>query len=449
MNEETTSRNRRPRPWLALLLLAAFGNPARAASPAEAALTLRDAVRRAIARAPQLSLARAEASESESSVRLAEAPSAPEAWLTTTPGYSSGLPVAVAGRVPAVAGVEVHQSLYNPELRSEGFAARSRRAGAQAAQETAMAETAREIVELYARCWRDQARVAAGKRECGAREDLVTAAQASVREGRQLPIDLERAQLDSARARQGLEAAESDFDLDLWELRRGTGWPSGATLALADDPLRVLPPGPAGDDFTAVRERDPASRGLEEEIRELERAKQSIGSRWAPVVDAEAQYARLSRANGYDEFYRKFKADDWSVGVSVGVPLLNQGRSAREARLQDQLAAARARCEARRWELDRALREARAGVERALASRSLAHRAQALEAEALELSRLLATEGRGEPTAVEQRTLALAETEEASAKADFDLLETRLRLLALQGELVDWIGAGEAGRAEP
>src|SRR5207244_3460154 len=78
------------------------------------------------ARAPEAASARAQAAEADADARAAAATFAPRAFATTTPGYSSGLPVAVAGRVPSVFGVEVHQTLYDPARRAEALAARAR-----------------------------------------------------------------------------------------------------------------------------------------------------------------------------------------------------------------------------------------------------------------------------------------------------------------------------------
>src|SRR5437588_6624558 len=66
----------------------------------EAPLTLRRAAERALARAPEIAVARAQVDEASAGVRAAKAAFGPQAFATTTPGYSNGLPVAVAGRVP-------------------------------------------------------------------------------------------------------------------------------------------------------------------------------------------------------------------------------------------------------------------------------------------------------------------------------------------------------------
>jgi outer membrane protein TolC len=427
------------------LLILAAAAAAVAEPPPPAPLTLAAAVARALASAPELAAARAGAGASEAAAREAAAPFSPELWLSTTPGYSSGLPVAVAGRVPAIAGVELRQTLFSPEVRSESLEALARQALAAGETEASLSATVRETIELYGRCWRDQARVAAAREECDARDALARSVEAAVREGRLLRLDLERSELDDARARQKLQAAESDLDLGLWELRRRTGWPGGVPLVLAEEPLRRLPESLSGDDMPAACSRDPETLALEARVEALERARGSLSPLWSPVVEAQAQYARLSRANGYDEFYKKFKADDWSVGVSVGIPLWSTGRGARQARMRELAEEARARRLEREWKLDAELRQARSELERSLSARSLALRERALEREALDQARLLAGEGRGEPGAVEKESVALAGAEDGAARADFDLLSAKLRLLALRGELADLFPGTAAG----
>ncbi len=435
--------NRQTRIALPLLLGAATAAAARAEPPAPP-LTVRSAVARALARAPELAAARAGAGASQAAAREASAPFSPELWLTATPGYSSGIPVAVAGRIPALAGIELRETLFSPEARSESGQARAKELEAIGAREAARAGIVESVIALYGRCWEGETRVAAARREHEAREALALAARASAGEGRLLKIDLERLELESARALQKLQSAESDLDLELWELRRRVGWPGGSPVALAEDPLLLLPENAPGDDLAAAADRDPESRALAGEAEEYRRARKSLSPVWSPVVEAEAQYSRLSRANHYDEFYKTFKADDWSVAVSIAVPLWSKGRGARQDRIQEQAEEARARRLDREWKLDRALREARAALERASSGRALALRQESLEREGLDQARLLAGEGRGEPGAPEKQAIALAQAEEERAGADLDLLQAKLRLLALRGELVDRFAGTEA-----
>jgi len=61
----------------------------------------------------------------------------------------------------------------------------------------------------------------------------------------------------------------------------------------------------------------------------------------------------------------------------------------------------------------------------------------------------LAREGRGEADGVDGAQIALAQAEEEFAGARRDQVDTRLRLLALQGELLSALGVGPAAAPGP
>jgi hypothetical protein len=111
-------------------------------------------------------------------------------------------------------------------------------------------------------------------------------------------------------------------------MRRLVGWPGGAPLRLAEDPHAALPEPGFADNLAMARAADPKLRSLNQEIQVLDRSAKLQKKNWAPVIEAQAQYFRLSRANHYDEFYSKFQADNWSVGFTLALPLWSGGRHA-------------------------------------------------------------------------------------------------------------------------
>ncbi|HKC26110.1 MAG TPA: TolC family protein, partial [Thermoanaerobaculia bacterium] len=206
---------------IALLLLVSALAPVLRASgqaPPAGGLTLRRAAERALARAPEAVSARAQAAEADADARAAAATFAPRAFATTTPGYSSGLPVAVAGRVPSVFGVEVHQTLYDPARRAEALAARVRAETFEAASARSGASTARALVLSYGRNWSDRRRIENARRDLEARETVLRRVAALAREGRRTDLETERAGLEVARAKQALANREAEWDLDRLEL---------------------------------------------------------------------------------------------------------------------------------------------------------------------------------------------------------------------------------------
>src|SRR5260370_131295 len=170
-------------------------------------------------------------------------------------------------------------------------------------------------------------------------------------EARATDLDLAQARLREAKARlRRLETAAAR-DADLWELRRRWGLAADAPLVLPEDPLQGTPepareidlrPGDRGDGgdladlrsgnpgdvadladlragaLAAARAADPDLVAAARSIELLERAIRLRHGFLAQVtLDADAQYSRLSRANGIDQFYVKFREDDIKATASL------------------------------------------------------------------------------------------------------------------------------------
>jgi outer membrane protein TolC len=144
----------------------------------------------------------------------------------------------------------------------------------------------------------------------------------------------------------------------------------------------------------------------------------------------------MASFNNYDQYFVKFKENNFTVGVSVIVPLwtggrFNESKSAANARL----ARAEGERRVRERDLELAVRRAEAETARAAAEASLASRALAVAREELRVARALADEGRGEPEAIEAREIAVADAEDQEANAGQGLVAARAKLLELTGEL--------------
>ncbi len=437
------------RPSLPLLLLAVLPSlSASGQTEAPAPLTLKRAAELALAYAPETASARAAFAESASRARAAAAGFAPQAFATTTPGYSSGLPVAVAGRVPSVFGVELHQTLYDPARRAEALQAQAGAEGLAGASVLSTFSTARALVLSYSRNWAGRRRIESARRDLEAREAILRQVTALAREGRKTDLEVEQAGLDVARAKQTLSDRQAEQDLDRMELAWLIGSPRSETLELAEDPLAALPESARGDNLAAARAADPQLAALDRQAEVLERAAFLQKRAWLPVVQAEGQYMRLSNYNNFDQYFVKFKSNDWAIGVSVAVPLwtsgrLGQGQAAAQARLEK----TRADRRARERDLELAVRRAEADLARSQGEFRLATRALAVARDALRVAQALANEGRGEPDAVERGEIAVAKAEDDLGQASQGLLAARSKLLELRGELPEALLASAATKA--
>lgn len=399
-------------------------------------LTLRRAVELALERAPQLAAVRAEQEGERASARLAQDVYHPSAWITTSPGYTYGMPATVAGHVPSVVGIEFRQTVYDPYRRSAVYQAEARATGMEGTVARSCQDTVERALTVYAHSWVDQAVTDTAKRRLDAAEAIRRRVEALAAEGRQTELDLERARLQAARARQKLLNAESDRDLDLLELKRLIGWPASAPLVLAADPDLAVPELSSAENLTAARASDPELQSLAREVELLGHSARLENKRFAPIIEASASYQRLSKYNDFDKYYVTFTPDSVAVGVSIAIPVFTGGRfeDGRD-RARARLAQAQAQRDARESDLEIAVRRAEASVARATAEKSLTRRSQGIEEQALSALQLLVREGRSELADLDDRQMVLADADEDAARAALSSLLERARLLSLRGEL--------------
>ena len=431
---------------LGLLLAAVASLGAASGTAAPAPLTLRHAVDAALGRSPDLLAAQSALDEGVAGGREIGSVLKPNVFATTTPGYSTGLPVGVAGEIPSLVGVRLRMVLLDLNLKVDRLGSEGRAAGLEAAVAEARTGLVRRTAAAYARLSSAERRLAAAGRRLEAQQALEKRSVALFREGRKTELDAERAGLETARARRGLLAAESERDLAAEELRRLVGLPAGAPVVLADDPLAAVAEPEATDAVAAALAADPALAGLSREAALYIRAA-DYEERWfKPLIQLDARYSYVPPGFNYAKYFLNFSSNVAAAGVSVVVPVLTGGRE--EAR------AFRARAQASRLEAERRAREEALAIEARRADAalgpaaldvSLARRARALGDETVRVARVLDAEGRGEPDGVPKAELELAGAEEELARTEEALVLARLRLLAVRGDLASW-GVESAAR---
>ncbi len=423
-------------PWrLLACLLAGAAIAGTAAAPAVTGepLTLRQAVELAAAHAPEAAVAAAAEREGAAGARLAADAFSPHAAATSNPGYLRGLPLSVVGGVPSIAGVEVRQTLFDPAKGAALAESRAGEAAAHGGSARARREAARAAAELYASCRGDGRELAGAAEREAAAARARQVAEARAGEGRATPLEVRQAHLREAQARLKRLDLEARRDADQAALRRLLGWPDDAPLDLADDPLAALPQPPSAGGLAAARRADPELAALDREL-DLRRAAEV--HRLLPTVEIGAQYLRLFPASQYEPFYRSFRADDWSLGLALTLPLplghqAADGRARQQATL-DRLTAER---EARDSRLALDVRQAERALAQAAAAVDLAREATEVAAEGLRVTRALAGEGRASDDDVAAREAEVADAAAGEAQAATALAQARAALLALRGEL--------------
>ena len=172
-------------------------------------ITLRTAVEIALKANPDVLLARLNQEKTHQGVRQARAPFSPQLTVGSGLAYTNGIPQSVEGSTPSIVRAVGRQFLYNRAQSNRVKEARELETAAGHSAEGKRNEVAFRVASTYLdfeSAWR-RTKLLADQAENLRRVEGVIAAR--VEEGRQLPLDLTRARLETARARRATRSRKS------------------------------------------------------------------------------------------------------------------------------------------------------------------------------------------------------------------------------------------------
>ncbi|HEY1203786.1 MAG: TolC family protein [Bryobacteraceae bacterium] len=322
-------------------------------------LTMREAVARALKESPDVVLARLEEQRAAQAARLAHAVFVPRVVVGSGAALSDGFPMSIEGSAPSIFQANAISSVFNRAQSLRVAAAKESRRGAEIDANAKQEEVVYRTAEMFLDA-ESAARIAEmSRQEADELGRVLDAVRARAAEGRELPIEVKKAELNLARARYRSQVLESNAEAARISL---------ATL-LAFEPSDQVRPAPGERTAPAVPESADAAiqaaLASSKEIRSLESkllAKQlDVRSQQAerlPRLDLVAQYAVLSKFNNYAKYFNAFQRNNAELGVSFQVPLFSgpsvsaavaqAGTEAAEVRVQLRAAQSRVAADARR-----------------------------------------------------------------------------------------------------
>ncbi len=308
--------------WFALLTLSGISAVRAQDAGISRKLTLKEAVTLAVGNSRDLALARLQYGLVQREAGVTRSAFRPNFYTGTGAAYTSGFPLMSGGGVPAIFSLSYDQQIFNPPLKGEQRAAEQRaeeqRLSMEGVRDTVMVRAALEYLELAARIL----------------ESMRERADA----GRELPIEVTRAQLTAARIEQRIAQLEDREDLLSGELRNAMGLPPDQPIEVSTEEI----PGAATDEAkdlvsqamannTELKQAETERRAREEKL------KGERGGRW-PTVSLIGQYNVLSNTNNYTDFFNKFQRNNVIFGLEVRIPIF-------ASRTTSAVAFARADCE--------------------------------------------------------------------------------------------------------
>jgi outer membrane protein TolC len=401
-------------------------------------LTLKQAVDRALAQNPDVAMTRLEEQKAQEAVRVAKDPFSPRIFAGSGLAYSSGFPLSIEGAVPSVIQARASQYIFNKQQSYQVAEARENARGSGFATASKRDDVAFRTASLYL----DTDRAARLNQTAAKQvESLTRVAQtigSRVQEGRELPIELKRANLELARAKQRVAMLADDEDYAERSLAVVLGY-------TADD--RVKTP---VEDRAAPRlpenEKAAVEVALERshDLKRLESAMLAKGlevksqkAARLPRLDLVAEYALLARYNNYDKFFKAFQRNNGQVGVSFQIPLLpGPGISAAVAQAEADSAHLRIEMEAARNRIALGVHQCYQDIRKADTAREVSQADLEVSRESLTILLAQMGEGRASLKQVEEARFQENEKWIALYDAQFAAEKARLNLLHQTGELV-------------
>lgn len=285
-------------------------------------LTLGEAVDRALAANPELTIARLDEQTAAEQVQVARDPFFPKVFVGSGLAYTSGFPLSVEGAAPSIVQAQGIASIINRPLRHQLAQAREEVTGAALDTRARREEIGLRTAELFLDAEYAARSTEALRAQVISLERVAEAVRARVDEGQDLPIEVKRAELDLARARQRVEAYETAQAQAESALAAVLGYGQGDKVraAAAERPTVDIPE----SEDAAVAEAlgdNPELLRLQSSLAASRLQVKAENAAKLPRVNLVAQYAVLSRFNNYDRFFNDFQRHNGQVGVSVEVPL--------------------------------------------------------------------------------------------------------------------------------
>jgi len=400
-------------------------------------LTVQEAVRMALARAPEVLIAQAQAIRSAEAVRESRSLNRPRVYAGTGLAYNNGFPLSIEGSAPSIFQVNASQpflSKKNANLAREATEAdKAGRFGIESARNELASRTASVYYELH-----QAKRILA---LASARADAAQIQQQQVETlleaGRVLPAEAAQVRTAVLSARHQLLIAREQASIADKELRELTGLPGtieirtvepqidNSALELQEEALYEL-----------ALQSAPGILQAEAEVRAKEFHIEAEKGDYLPKMEIVGQYALLSRANNYADYFSRFARHNYLFGLSIQMPVFNgSGTSARVAQSRQVASEARLRLQRMKSDLKLEIQRGLSALRIARGAVDLARSDADAVRERVRVHETLRDSGRITARELEDLRTQLLQKELALLDADQNLYQRKIDLLYTTGSI--------------
>lgn len=402
-------------------------------------LTLKQAVDPALLQNPDITIARLDEMRAALEVQVVKEPILPRVYAGSGLAYSNGFPMSIEGSAPSIVQAKATRTIYSQPLKFQLAHARETAHGATFASAAVREDVALRTATLFLDLEKTTRQLDLAGRQNEAMQRVETQVRLRVEEGKEAEIELRRAALNLARARQRIRTLESQRKhlSEALATLLGLDPASAITPANEDRPRLSLP---AGEDASvqAALTGNPELSKLQSDIAARNLQVRGFRAMRYPKIDLVAQYGLFAKFNNYTDYFRSFQRNNGQLGVSVAIPIFSSAQDEAQAaqaeidsrRLQAELARARGRVEAETRESWEDIRQAETAEEIARMDLELAREQTGVLLVQIEEGKVTLKDVELARYVENERWMQLHEATTALERARFQLLKQTRMLVA-------------------
>jgi len=400
-------------------------------------LTLRQTLDLALQQNPDLVLARLDQERAREAVTLAKDPFHPKVILGSGAAYPIGFPASINGAAPSIVQASTQMSLFDRPQTYQIAEAHENLRGAEIDVAKQQDEIAYQVARLYLDAEQAARNLEVAQRQTASVQSVLEIMKTRVEAGRELPLDVKRAEFAVKRAAYSVETARRDLLNAETSLATALGLaPNDRVHAAAEERAPIAIPASEDQAVDAAIEASKEIRRLESSMQAKMLDIKSYKAQRLPKASLVAQ-SEIFAKYYYQNYYPVFHTYGGQFGASFELPVL-AGRSARAYISQDEEDLAKLRVEIARTR-SRLAGDIRRGFEEvryAEAARDLANADLDLAREQVSVDLAQNQEGRLPAATLEQARAAENEKWLAYYDAMHQLERARLDVLHQTGTLL-------------
>jgi outer membrane protein len=401
-------------------------------------LTLREAVRLALAHKPEVLMAVAEAAKSAEGLREVRAANLPQVTVGTGLAYNNGFPLSIEGSAPSIFQAAISQAIFSKKNKNLVRESQEGNAALQANTDTVRNEVIAKTILIYNELYQADALIPFLREQQGAAEKSVEVFENLLEAGRVRPLDISLKRMEVRNYGQQLLVARERLRMASVELHALTGIADTEAIRTErPDVSSELLSMPAEQLYRRALETHPGIHEAEANIRARERHLEAEKGEAYPQVDLISQYALFSKANNYQDYFNQFTRNNYILGLSVQFPVFNGNRTgSRLAQSRKDVEIARLQLARLKEDLKLNLERAESAVRIAAGEVELARMQVSVFEQKLRVGEAQIEAGRIEPAELTQTRAQLVEKRAAVVEAERALLEKQVVLLQASGSLI-------------